>query len=89
MKVSNLNQQVNHATDADDDADDEDTSFTPHVMFMMVDDQGYNDIGYQSKDLDFATPFIDSLAAKGIKIDRYYTMHLCTPARAAMMTARC
>ena len=58
----------------------------PHIILFMVDDQGYNDIGYQSTDLDWATPFIDNLAGSGIKLDHYYTMHLCTPARASLLT---
>ena len=58
----------------------------PHLVFFMVDDQGYNDVGYNSNDLSWATPFIDKMAARGVKLDRYYTMHLCTPARSALMT---
>ena len=58
----------------------------PHVFFILVDDQGHNDIGYNSIDLEWATPFIDSLANSGVILERYYTMHLCTPSRAALMT---
>lgn len=58
----------------------------PHVIFMLVDDQGFNDIGYASTDLDGASPCIDSLAATGIILKNYYSQHLCTPARSAFMT---
>lgn len=60
----------------------------PHIIFFIVDDQGWNDIGYQSSDLDWATPFIDHMANTGVKLERYYTMHLCTPARASLLTGR-
>ena len=52
----------------------------PHIVLMLVDDMGYNDIGYQSNDLFRATPTIDALAAAGIKLTNYYV----TPARLAV-----
>ena len=48
----------------------------PHVFFILVDDQGHNDIGYNSIDLEWATPFIDSLANNGVILERYYTVHV-------------
>lgn len=60
----------------------------PHIVFFLVDDMGYNDIGYQSEDIPNATPFLDSLAADGVKLTRYYTEFECTPARAALMTGK-
>lgn len=60
----------------------------PHVVFLMVDDQGFNDVGYASADLSWATPNIDALAAGGVKLGRYYTLHLCTPARSTLMTGK-
>jgi hypothetical protein len=62
------------------------SSTPPHVALFLVDDQGWNDIGYQSTDLFALTPTIDSLAADGIKLTSYYTMHTCTPARASLLT---
>jgi len=58
----------------------------PHVALFLVDDQGWNDVGYQSTDLFDLTPTIDALAADGIKLTAYYTMHTCTPARASLLT---
>lgn len=54
---------------------------TPNVIFIMVDDMGMNDIGLQSSDLGEMTPFIDSLINDGVHLSRYYTNHICTPAR--------
>lgn len=60
----------------------------PHIVFVLADDLGWNDIGYQSTDLGECTPFLDQLAADGIKLTNYYTQQSCTPSRAALMTGK-
>lgn len=40
----------------------------PNVFFIMIDDMGWNDIGYQSTDLFELTPNLDRLAAEGVKV---------------------
>lgn len=42
----------------------------PNVFFIMIDDLGWNDIGYQSSDLLGITPNLDKLAAGGVKVNR-------------------
>lgn len=64
----------------------EGTSSAAHIVFVLVDDMGSNDIGYQSHDLSGLTPAIDALAADGIRLSNYYSMHMCTPARAALLS---
>ena len=64
------------------------TKVRPHMFFVMVDDMGMNDVGYSSIDLRGVTPYIDELAAGGIKLSRYYSMHICSPARSAFLTAK-
>lgn len=64
------------------------TASPTHVLFVLVDDMGFNDVGYQSIDLAGVTPTIDDLANEGIKLSRYYSMHMCTPARSALLTAK-
>ncbi|CAM9370429.1 unnamed protein product [Ectocarpus sp. 12 AP-2014] len=54
----------------------------------MIDDMGWNDIGYHSIDLANVTPNLDRLSASGVKVSQYYSMSICTPARAALMTGR-
>lgn len=54
----------------------------------MIDDMGWNDIGYQSTDLSQLTPNLDRLAANGIKLNQYHSQPICTPARGALMTGR-
>jgi len=61
---------------------------SPHIVFFLLDDMGWNDIGYQSTDMPLATPFMDELAATGLKMTKYYTQYECTPARASLMTGK-
>ncbi|CAM9651393.1 unnamed protein product, partial [Discosporangium mesarthrocarpum] len=60
----------------------------PNVIFILIDDMGWDDIGYQSSDLSNMTPTLDAMAAKGVKLSNYYSENVCTPARAALMTGR-
>ena len=48
--------------------DRNDASTKPNIFFIMIDDMGYNDIGYQSIDLQGVTPNLDKLAAGGVKV---------------------
>ncbi len=60
----------------------------PNIVFALVDDWGWNDIGYQSTYLPFTTPHIDALATEGIKLGNYYSAFLCVPARTSFLTGR-
>ncbi|XP_015238406.1 PREDICTED: arylsulfatase I-like [Cyprinodon variegatus] len=58
----------------------------PHLIFIMVDDQGYGDIGYHGSDIH--TPALDRLAAEGVKLENYYVQPICSPSRSQLMTGR-
>ena len=60
----------------------------PHIVMVTMDDMGWNDVGYQSIDLGEATPFLNKLAAKSVKLTKYYTQPSCTPSRVTMMTGK-
>ena len=62
----------------------------PSFAFILQDDTGFNDIGYQqtNRSVPIHTPRLDSLAAEGIKLTEYYVQPICTPTRAALMTGR-
>eukprot|EP00639_Heterosigma_akashiwo_P018079 CAMPEP_0206387272 /NCGR_PEP_ID=MMETSP0294-20121207/16496_1 /ASSEMBLY_ACC=CAM_ASM_000327 /TAXON_ID=39354 /ORGANISM="Heterosigma akashiwo, Strain CCMP2393" /LENGTH=447 /DNA_ID=CAMNT_0053838591 /DNA_START=65 /DNA_END=1405 /DNA_ORIENTATION=- len=60
----------------------------PNIIIYLIDDQGYADMGYQSTDFKDLTPALDAAAAEGIKLNKYYTEYVCTPARAALMTGK-
>ncbi len=58
----------------------------PNILFMMVDDLGWNDVGYHGSEIK--TPNIDALAERGVELDRYYAFPVCSPTRVALMTGR-
>jgi hypothetical protein len=60
----------------------------PHIILFTVDDLGWNDVGMYSTDIPKATPFITSLAKKGVTLSRYYAQPSCTPSRVTIMTAK-
>jgi arylsulfatase A-like enzyme len=63
-------------------------SDAPHIVFMLVDDWGWNDVGYHSTSMAWTTPNIDALAADGIKLENHYSHELCSPSRGALLTGR-
>jgi arylsulfatase A-like enzyme len=64
------------------------TTRKPNVVFIMVDDMGYADLGcYGSKVLN--TPNLDRMAAEGMRFtDAYSGCTVCAPARSALMTGK-
>ena len=56
----------------------------PNVLIIMADDVGYMDFGAYGGEA--ATPAIDAIAARGIKMSRYYTSPQCGPSRAMLLT---
>ena len=62
----------------------------PNILFLLVDDLGFNDVSYHGKDGGSAikTPTIDALAKQGVKLENYYVQPLCSPTRSQLMTGR-
>lgn len=60
----------------------------PHVVFVVGDDIGFADVGFTTASSEVRTPFLDSLAAKGMVLDQYYVQPLCTPSRSAFLSGR-
>ena len=60
----------------------------PNVLFLLVDDLGWTDLGCFGSDL-YETPNIDRLAAKGVKFtSAYAACTVCSPTRAAVLTGK-
>ncbi len=58
----------------------------PNVIFILVDDQGYYDLGCYGA-TEVKTPRIDGLAASGIRFTDYYAAApICSPSRAGLLT---
>lgn len=58
----------------------------PNIVFIVADDLGWKDVGYHGSDVK--TPNINKLAADGARLEQYYSLPMCTPTRAALMTGR-
>ncbi len=58
----------------------------PNIVVIVADDLGSADLGYRGSRIK--TPNIDTLAKSGARLESYYGLPLCTPARAALMTGR-
>ena len=50
----------------------------PHIVMVIIDDLGFNDMGYQSSELERMTPEMNMLAETGVKLEWYYTCLLYT-----------
>ena len=47
----------------------------PHIMFLLVDDWGWADVGYHrnSSSEEIVTPNIDNLVKEGLELDQHYS----------------
>ena len=60
----------------------------PNILFIVVDDCGYADLGCTGQ-TDYQTPALDRLAAEGIRFTQAYANSaLCTNTRVALITGR-
>ncbi|MHC4119578.1 MAG: sulfatase family protein [Planctomycetota bacterium] len=58
----------------------------PNLIFVLVDDQGYYDLGCYGGD-EFDTPRIDRMAREGVRFTDYYAAApICSPSRAGLLT---
>ncbi|MEM9328055.1 MAG: sulfatase [Bacteroidota bacterium] len=64
------------------------TEQTPNVLIILVDDLGWNDLGYMGSTF-YETPHIDALSEQSFRFtDAYSSGSVCSPSRAALMTGR-
>ena len=59
----------------------------PNVIVFLADDAGWGDYGH-SGNADVSTPRIDSIAAQGVSLDRFFVCPVCAPTRAEFLTGR-
>ena len=69
------------------------TSRPPNIVFMLADDLGWFNVGYQqekygSAPSELATPAIDALASTGMVLDRMYSYKYCSPSRSSFLSGR-
>jgi len=61
-------------------------SAKPNIIVILADDLGNADLGYRGGQVK--TPNLDDLARGGVRMESFYTLPVCTPGRAALMTGR-
>ncbi|HUF54722.1 MAG TPA: sulfatase-like hydrolase/transferase [Dehalococcoidia bacterium] len=62
----------------------------PNILVVLMDDVGWGDFGCYGGGIAIGapTPFIDSLAAKGLRLTSCYSEPSCSPSRATLITGR-
>jgi len=59
----------------------------PNIVYILADDLGFAELGCNGSDR-YKTPNIDALANSGVRFTRFYTVPLCGPSRALILTGR-
>ena len=59
----------------------------PNVVIFLADDAGWGDYSRNGNTM-VRTPNIDSIAAGGVTLDRFYVCPVCSPTRAEFLTGR-
>ena len=96
--VQQDNMQPAIPRDAQDKAADEKldallkkTNKRPNIVWLVIDDLGFGDLGGPwggGAHIGAATPSIDRIAAQGLQLTTTYSQPTCTPTRSAMMIGR-
>ncbi len=61
----------------------------PNILFILVDDLGYMDIGANNPKTFYETPNIDRLASTGMRFtNAYAACPVCSPTRASILTGK-
>ena len=62
-------------------------SAKPNIVYILADDLGFAELSCNGSDR-YKTPNIDALANSGVRFTRFYTVPLCGPSRALVLTGR-
>lgn len=60
----------------------------PNILLIVVDDLGSGDLRSFNPAAAVQTPAIDTLAAQGMRFDRFYTDSTCSASRASLLTGQ-
>ena len=68
----------------------QDATKKPHILFMLVDDWGWANVGYhrETPTKEVVTPNFDNLVKEGLELDQHYVFKLCSPSRCSLLTGR-
>lgn len=60
-----------------------------NVVFILADDLGYMDVGFNNPDMFYDTPVLNQLATESVRFtDAYAACSVCSPTRASIMTGQ-
>ena len=62
------------------------TATPPHIVFILADDVGWDDVGWKNSFM--RTPTLDRMAREGMILNQSYVQPSCSPSRAALMSGR-
>ena len=57
----------------------------PNILLVLADDLGVNDVSWNNPSVSWS-PSLDRLASSGTILDTAYTLPVCSPSRAALLT---
>ena len=60
----------------------------PHVVFVLADDLGWGDVGWNNPLMEDVTHRMTKIAETGVTLSQYYVQSICTPSRAALLTGK-
>jgi arylsulfatase B len=60
----------------------------PHIIKILADDLGWNDVGFSGAGNRMLTPHLDALARTGVILTDYHTFKFCSPSRTQILTGR-
>ena len=67
------------------------TGAKPHIVFVLVDDWGWANVGYHRKvaTKEVVTPNFDRLCKQeGLELDQHYAFKFCSPSRCSLLSGR-
>ena len=59
----------------------------PNIILLMGDDHGWEEVGYNGHPY-VKTPYLDEMAAAGLRLDNFYAQPSCSPTRGSVLTGR-
>jgi len=69
-------------------AQDRRTAHRPNIIFVMADDLGWGDTGFNGNQV-IQTPHLDQMAKSGLRFERFYSgAPVCSPTRGSSLTGR-
>ena len=86
IKVGDENSSFGEVSTAQPPASTQTGSAPPHLLLVVGDDMGSNDVGYA--DPTVPTPKMNALARDGVRLSALYTWNWCAPSRASLLTGR-